>query len=380
MRRFLRFILLRPVLWLAAKFSSRPNRLRIFDALSKLLAHIQEYPGKKGLVIPFEQYAGKFIIFSDQHKGRRNGADDFAQAEPNYLAAMEHYAAEDFCFISLGDSEELWENTFWQVRKKNKATFEAEKKFILNNKFVKIAGNHDLYWNTSPLAALDLKMIYGEKVDVYDGVVLKSLVSSQESGVNMPNSELRTIDSELTIFLTHGHQGDAQSDGNWFSKFFVGWIWAPLQALLRINPNTPAYDAEKKTLHNNIMYEWSHAQEKLLLITGHTHQPVFASLTHIERLYKQFQFAGKQNDEKQLPLLLDEIKKREKEFTAVALDYMSMKPSYFNSGCCCFSDGDITGIEIANGCIRLIKWTLVEGKPVRQLLEEMELGRLVGEL
>ncbi len=373
MRRLLRIILLRPVLWVAAKFSSRPNRLRIFDALSKLLVHIREHPGKKGLVIPFEQLAGKFIIFSDQHKGRRNGADDFTQAEPNYLAALEHYAAEDFCFINLGDSEELWENTFWQVKKKNKATFEAEKKFIANGKYVKIAGNHDLYWNTSPLAAFDLKMIYGEKVEVYDGVVLKSLVQSQESGDN-------TQDSELTIFLTHGHQGDAQSDGNWFSKFFVGWIWAPLQALLRINPNTPAYDAEKKTLHNSIMYEWSHAQKKLLLITGHTHQPVFASLTHIERLYKQFQFAGKQNDEQQLQLLLDEIKKREKEFTAVALDYMSMKPSYFNSGCCCFSDGDITGIEIADGCIRLIKWTLVEGKPERQLLEEMELGRLVGEL
>ncbi len=380
MRRFLRFILLKPVLWLVATFSSRPNRLRIFDALSDLLANIQEESGKKGLVIPFEQHAGKFIIFSDQHKGRRNGADDFTQAEPNYLAALEHYAAEDFCFINLGDSEELWENTFWQVRKKNKATFEAEKKFIVNNKFVKIAGNHDLYWNTSPLAAIDLKMIYGESIRVYDGVVLKTLVNSLESGVSTPDSELRTKDSELTIFLTHGHQGDAQSDGNWFSKFFVGWIWAPLQALLRINPNTPAYDAEKKTLHNSIMYDWSSAQENLLLVTGHTHQPVFASLTHIERLYKQFQFAGKQNDEPQLKSLLDEIKKREKEFTAVALDYMSMKPSYFNSGCCCFSDGDITGIEIVDGCIRLIKWTLIEGKPERQLLEEMELGRLVGEL
>lgn len=380
MRKLLRIILLRPVLWAASKFSSRPNRQRIFDALAALLKNILEHPGKKGLVIPFEQHAGKFIIFSDQHKGRRNGADDFTQAEPNYLAALEHYAAEDFCFINLGDSEELWENTFWQVKKKNKATFEAEKKFIANGKYVKLSGNHDLYWNTSPLAAFDLKMIYGEKVEVYDGVVLKSLVNTQEPGANIPESEDRTKDSELTIFLTHGHQGDAQSDGNWFSKFFVGWIWAPLQALLRINPNTPAYDAEKKTLHNNIMYEWSQAQEKLILVTGHTHQPVFASLTHIERLYKQFQFAGKQNDEPQLKSLLDEIKKREKEFTAVALDYMSMKPSYFNSGCCCFSDGDITGIEIADGCIRLIKWELVEGKPERQLLEEMELGRLVGEL
>ena len=59
---------------------------------------------------------------------------------------------------------------------------------------------------------------------------------------------------------------------------------------------------------------------------------------------------------------------------------MSMKPSYFNSGCCCFSDGDITGIEIEDGYIRLIKWTLIEGKPERELLEEMKLEKLVGEL
>ncbi len=248
--RWLRTILAKPVLWAAAKFSSRPNRARIFEALTRLSTSILENPGKKGLVIPFEQYAGKFIIFSDQHKGGRNGADDFRRAEKNYLTALDYYSSNDFCFINLGDSEELWENNIWKVKKKNRATFEAEKKFLVNNQYVKIFGNHDLYWDTSLWAYWHLKNMFGEKVKVYEGVVLKSLVGSHESGVNTP-------DTELTIFLTHGHQGDAQSDGNWFSKFFVAYIWAPLQALLRINPNTPAYDAEKKTLHNHFMYEWS---------------------------------------------------------------------------------------------------------------------------
>ena len=57
-----------------------------------------------------------------------------------------------------------------------------------------------------------------------------------------------------------------------------------------------------------------------------------------------------------------------------------MKPSYFNTGCCCFSNGDITGIEIADGYIRLIKWSVVGGKTVRELLEEKELEELVREL
>src|SRR5436190_8042319 len=124
MRRLLRIILLKPVLWAAQKFSSKPDKNRIFKALLKLSSTILTEPGKRGLVIPFEEQAGKFIIFSDQHKGARNGADDFMLAEPNYLAALEHYNKNNFCFISMGDNEELWENSLTRVKKYNQATFE----------------------------------------------------------------------------------------------------------------------------------------------------------------------------------------------------------------------------------------------------------------
>lgn len=364
LRRWLRFLLLKPVMWAAARFSSKPKREKIFKALTSLYTHIREHPGKRGPVISFDITKNRFIIFSDQHKGRRNGADDFIQAEPNYLAALDHYYQEGYFFINLGDSEELWENSLWKVKKKNKATFEAEKKFMEMERSVKVFGNHDLFWDNDPFAWLQLRSIFKMKVKIYEGVVLKAVNTGYP----------------LTIFLTHGHQGDAQSDGNWFSKFFVAKIWAPLQSLLRINPNTPAYDAEKKTLHNSIMYEWSSTQQQLLLITGHTHQPVFGSLTHLEKLYRQFQLAEKEKNAEQLEKLLDEIKKREKQFTAVALNYMDMHPTYFNTGCCCFSDGDITGIEISEGYIRLVKWTSKKGVPVREELEKASLEQLSAQI
>src|SRR5262249_14879925 len=125
-----------------------------------------------------------------------------------------------------------------------------------------------------------------------------------------------------------------------------------------------------------IMYEWSSAQKQMLLITGHTHQPVFESLTHIERLYRQYQYAQFNKDNAVVADLYAEIRKREREFTAVSVDYLAMKPSYFNSGCCCFVDGDITGIEVENGFIRLIKWALKDEKPQRMVLEEITLGEL----
>jgi UDP-2,3-diacylglucosamine pyrophosphatase LpxH len=352
------------VLWATRKFSSRPNRQRIFQALDKLCKNIHDEPGKKGIVLPFEKEAGKFIIFSDQHKGARNGADDFAFAEPNYLAALDYYHRNDFFLICLGDCEELWENGLSAVKEHNALSFEAEKKFLQKNAFVKIIGNHDLYWSNDPFAWWQLKKIYEEEVKVYEGVILATTIGEKQ----------------FHIFCTHGHQGDAQSDGNWFSKFFVARIWGPLQAWLHINPNTPAYDTEKKTLHNEIMYEWSSQQQNTLLITGHTHQPVFESLTYIERLYRQLQTAQSQQDTAAIASIEKAIRVIERKFAAIAIDYLTMRPSYFNSGCCCYADGDITGIEIESGCIRLIKWEIVEQAPKRQVLEEMKLSELVEKL
>lgn len=361
MRRFLRHIFLKPVLWLSGKYSSRPDKQRIFDSLSALLLRILNEKKKKGLLIPFELSQGKFIVFSDMHKGGGTGADDFIQCEESYLAALDYYYQNGFHLIALGDCEELWENSLTDIRKTHPLSFEREKKFVPANAFIKIFGNHDLYWDNDPLATFQLKEIYGYDVPIHEGVVLQAMVGERT----------------LNIFCTHGHQGDAVSDGNWFSKFFVSRIWAPFQAYLKVNPNTPAYNSRLKTLHNTIMYDWSAQQQDLLLITGHTHQPVFESLTHIERLYRQLQFARKQNDEGMIGSLQKEITLRKFQYDQVSADYLNLRPSYFNSGCCCYNDGVITGIEISEGALRLIKWCIKNGKSQRVILEESPLTELM---
>jgi len=127
MRKILQIILLKPVLWFADKFSSRPVPKKIFKALSKLKRQIQKQPSKKGPLISFDIDHDKFIIFSDQHKGAKDGADDFMFCEPNYLSALDYYNENNFFFISLGDSDELWENRWPSVKKNNHASFEKEK-------------------------------------------------------------------------------------------------------------------------------------------------------------------------------------------------------------------------------------------------------------
>lgn len=352
MKKFLQKLLLPPVTWLANKYTSRPDKERVHSALSALHEHIIAKPDKKGPIINFENNTQRFIIFSDQHKGAKNGYDDFAKAEKNYLAALKYYNERGFHFISLGDSEELWENRLGPVKRNYEAAFAAEKLFQQRKAFTKIFGNHDLYWDNDPFAKFELDKIYGEKVCIYEGAILTTSIN----------------DKSLQIFLTHGHQGDAVSDGNAFSKWFIANIWAPLQAFLNLNPNTPAYDNNLKSEHNRIMYEWSAKQKNMLLITGHTHQPIFQSLTHLEKLYRQLDYANENNDLKEMERLNAEIKLRRQQGQLLP-DFSAYKPTYFNTGCCCFNDGDMTGIEIDCGMIKLIKWEYVKDESQRFELE-----------
>jgi predicted phosphodiesterase len=360
MRQFLQNLLNKPVAKLAGKISSRPDKKRIDKALSELYKQIKINPGKKGLDIPFECYKDKFIILSDQHKGARNGADIFSLAEKNYLSALEYYYSEGFFYINLGDSEELWENLLITVKRHNRVTFNMERKFLERAGFIKIFGNHDLYWDNAPLASINLQKIYGQKINIYEGLVLKA----------------NTGKKYLEIFMTHGHQGDLQSDGNWFSKWFVSNIWAPFQAYLRINPNTPANNNELKTIHNRMMYQWSSKRKNMLFITGHTHQPVFKSVTHLEKLFQELDISKKNKDKKAIIDLQKKISNRQNKGDRIP-DFSGYLDTYFNSGCCCFNDGDITGIELADGCIRLVKWQYTNHKESERLvLEECKLDDL----
>jgi predicted phosphodiesterase len=364
-RKALRFILEKPFTWLAEHVSSAPDKAAVMEALTELYQEAARPVTKKLKRLKLDEVQGRIIILSDQHRGARDGSDDFAVCEKSYLAALDYYNREKFYFINLGDCEELWENTMFSLAKYNKDVFAAESLFIKRDAYCKVFGNHDLFWDNDPLSSYWLKRIYGEAIRIFTGVLIRVDFSAV---------------SFLDIFCTHGHQGDKQSDGNAFSKWFVSYVWGPLQNFLEINTNSPSANDNLKTLHNMYMYDWSAAQEKVLLVTGHTHQPVFNSLTHLERLYQRLEKARTLNDADALKKIEEEIPRRKREYDFVNQSFHTMRPTYFNSGCCCFDDGTITGIEIQDGFIRLIKWSLIQGKPERVVAEEEALKTLGKEL
>jgi UDP-2,3-diacylglucosamine pyrophosphatase LpxH len=352
------------IIRLSQSVSSRPDKQLVFDSLSQLYKQIHEGKKEKGVILTCDYEKTSIIVFSDQHKGGKDGSDDFMLSEATYLAALRYYYEKGFTLVNLGDCEELWESTPAVVIEKNRVSLLEEARFLQDDRYYRIFGNHDLEWNYQIPRDQYLKPLFGKKLNVYEGLVLK----------------MRYQDTEQTIFLAHGHQGDQRSDGNAFSKWFVAAIWTPVQRWFNIKLDTLSDNFDLVDEHNIVMYEWSQQYKKTLLISGHTHKPVFASMDHIDRLTKQLVKATAKGNEEKIVSLQEALEKRKVEYAGKHFVKTMLSPSYYNTGCCCFSDGDITGIEITEGYIRLVKWEQ-EGKNIhRYVLEEAPLDYVFDQL
>ena len=135
-------------------------------------------------------------------------------------------------------------------------------------------------------------------------------------------------------------------------------MWRPIQRAFNINSSTPSNDFSLRQKHELAMYEYAASQDGVVLVAGHTHHPVWEGLGFEQAVEAAMQTRGvrPQADEAWM-----------EEQAAGAVDLPGNQPSYFNTGCCSFSDRSITGIEIEAGEIRLVRWE-VFAQPVRMAL------------
>ena len=56
----------------------------------------------------FDVDRDRLVIFSDHHRGSRDGADDFWRCERSYHAALGYYFEAGHRLFLLGDVRELW--------------------------------------------------------------------------------------------------------------------------------------------------------------------------------------------------------------------------------------------------------------------------------
>jgi UDP-2,3-diacylglucosamine pyrophosphatase LpxH len=314
---------------------------------------------------------GRFIIFSDHHKGGRNGADDFKVCERAYNAALAYYDRLKYTLIVLGDVEELWEEQAKTVLKSYPHTLELEGRFHHDGRYMRFWGNHDDAWSHADLVEqLLMPALGGGHLKVYESLILHARDGEEELG---------------RLFLVHGHQGTPSSDRNApMTRFLIRYLWRPFQRIFKVPANTPAKDFILRYNHESAMYSWSERQQKVVLIAGHTHRPVFKSESQEEIVRKSLMAA-----EVKLAKRPDNLKLQQEtaELSAelewiLAQNQQSPKdmpiiefkrPSYFNTGCCAFLDGDVTGLEFSDGEIRLVRWPDDEDFPRPKVLVKARL-------
>ena len=191
-----------------------------------------------------------------------------------------------------------------------------------------------------------------------------------------------------TLALLHGHQGTAMSDRfSWLSRLALPG-YRLLQRLTGVGRQTPARDACLRGTHDREMHDWARSQEQVILVAGHTHRPVWGGLTHLQQLEWDLALLMNRPDTQQhddriraLARQILERRRRDEEAGAEPCnDRFGASPAYFNTGCCKFEDGDITGIELVDGELRLIKWNSLPAPTGPIVLERGQLEGWFGRL
>jgi UDP-2,3-diacylglucosamine pyrophosphatase LpxH len=296
----------------------------------------------------FDPQRERIVIFSDHHKGVGDPADDFRRCEHAYTSALGYYLEADYKLFVLGDAEELWEEHADKVIERYRDVLELEAAFVKRgNRLSRFYGNHDDQWASQGQVSKYLRGLFGD-IKVREALRLT---------VNRPGK------APGTLFFVHGHQGTADSDRwGWASRLFVRHVWRPLQRKTGYTATTPARDFALRAKHDRAMYEWARIQAGgLVMIAGHTHRPVFSKCVPdppptrpISELEEAFDQAS--GDPARAAAIRAELEyartsvRRPDEVLTVS------PPCYFNTGCCSFPDGDITGLEIADGQVRLVRW------------------------
>lgn len=271
--------------------------------------------------IPFND-SSKFIIFSDVHRGDNSLADDFANNGNTYFHALNYYYEQGYTYCELGDGDELWENpSFKSILYAHKDVFKLLGKFYSENRMHRVLGNHDMVFENSKVVEKYLQYYVDNETD--EKIPLFPGVSFTEGLV------LHHEDTQQEIFMLHGHQADWRNYKAWkVNRFMVLALWKQLQVFGIGDPTSPAKNFRELKKVERRFNNWIKEHENKITIIGHTHRPRFPNPGEL---------------------------------------------ALFNDGSC-VHPRSITGIEIDQGSISLIKWhitTTREGvlKVTRKVLE-----------
>ena len=281
----------------------------------------------------------RLVIFSDLHVGNRRRGDDFLKNAQLFMHVLEQsYLPRGYTLVLNGDIEELLRFSLGEVESRWPDLFALFGRFRDAGRLYKVVGNHDI---TLPL--------YKE----------------------YPFSEILTGALKLrhkqdVLFIFHGHQASH------FQTRFSVLVGLSLRYLAR-PLGIKNYSVSRSTLRRyrteRRVYSFSQA-ERIASLIGHTHRPLFESLSkidslrfRIEQLCRQYAQARSREkwrlseDIRRHKRELQKIYERKGELRSPCSIYNTelLIPCLFNSGCCIGKRG-ITAIELQDGEIALVHW------------------------
>lgn len=273
---------------------------------------------ENALILPLVQDS-KYILFSDCHRGVGNANDNFLKNEFLFLAALNFYYQKGFTYLELGDGDELWENrSIQKIKEMHPRSFEMMMRYYNSGRMYALYGNHDMIKKNFRYTEKHFHTFYCEHalceqplfpgITFHAGIILRD-TPSPNSRSAQPSARLPVQTTD--IYLIHGHQTDPLNSTFWrLSRFLVRYVWKPLEGLGIPDPTSAAKNNTKKKVSEERLSQWAKTNHHIL-IAGHTHHPMIGTT----------------------------------------------ESPYFNTGSCIHPSG-ITGIEIEDRCITLVKWSV----------------------
>ncbi|MCC5931985.1 MAG: hypothetical protein JJU28_22260 [Cyclobacteriaceae bacterium] len=285
----------------------------------------------------------KYVVFSDLHMGNGTSKDDFKQNSVIFSTALRsYYKKRGFRLILNGDVEELQRFSYDKIYESWKEVYSIFDEFYAEGKLFKTIGNHDLNWFTNGSPNL--------RYPLHDALVLQYKFGD--------------------VFIFHGHQVGKKYQRH---NRLVGYTLKYLANPLRIKNYSVSHDSRKQYQIERRVYHYSVFRKRMSII-GHTHRPLFESLSKAERIINQIDFLCREyaksdtlvggqrlvktidSHKKELQKILKKGRNKVEELRSSLLYNTPLHiPCLFNSGCVIGKRG-MTCLEIEDGNISLIHW------------------------
>jgi UDP-2,3-diacylglucosamine pyrophosphatase LpxH len=291
------------------------------------------------------------VFLSDLHMGDGGESDDLRPNRELALTLLSRwYLERGYTLILGGDIEDLQKFKQTAIRRAWRELYAVFDAFAAQGALWKLVGNHDL-----------------------------ALLREKEPAYPLHHG-LRLEFGDRSLFCFHGHQASKLfAKYMYISDFVVRYLGKPM----KFKNASISSDSRQKFKAERRIYRAS-KKLKIISICGHTHRPLFESLSKydslrwsIEELLREYPSGSKDRKERIARLVslyrseCERLGRPELRWGLSRSLYEEKSlliPCVFNSGCATGKHG-ITAIEIEGSQISLVHWAK-DGSPRPYLLEE----------